>query len=88
MFNQETDLMKDQQILWEREDLWNLCEQMQETLDIDIRRQGLKENIGYCIEFLGLLDNLLASRHEALLERIIILLIAIEIVIGVVTLWR
>ena len=51
-----------------------------------MREQRMNNNLSYCLEFLQLVEQMFSTKHSVRLERIIIALIAIEIVIGVISL--
>merc|ERR1711864_16125 len=80
MINLSSDLLDTPDFYWDREDLETLYNATCSHLSVAKRTRGVNEKISHCLEVMEMTNTHVQNEHGHRLEKIIIALIAIEIV--------
>lgn len=80
LINLSSDLLDTPDFYWDREHLESLYEATLAHLTVGKRTRVVNEKISHCLEVMEMINTHLSTEHGARLEKIIIILIAIEIV--------
>jgi len=80
LINLSSDLLDTPDFYWDREDMENLFLATCSHLAVAKRTKVVNEKLNHCVEVMEMINNHLEHEHASKLEKIIIVLIAVEIV--------